>query len=118
MRVAQIVVEGASEYERKHQRIDASGGLEIVGVSDSEIAHVYAPPEFPASAVRDLRVPYVASGTPRRTWLNHVSEPRLIITPENVPEAVEEIWFGVAPAILPARAGRIAGATPRYVVGS
>jgi len=52
-------------------------------ISD-EIAHVYAPLQFPASAARDLRVPYAASGTP---------ETRVVITPDVVPEVVEEGWF-------------------------
>ena len=89
MRVAQILAEGAPEYERKHQRIDAA---EAVPLRDAQAAHVYAPKEFPASLVRDLRVPYVASGMPKQGW-RKVAEPRIVLTHDVVPEAVEDAWF-------------------------
>ena len=104
MRVAQIVVTGASEYERKSQRIDAAvlaaAGHAIVPAGSAEIAHVYAPPQFPASAVRDLRVPYVASSSPEQGLFRRASEPRGVITPEVVPEAVEEGWFELTRDVL------------------
>jgi hypothetical protein len=90
MRVAHLLAEGASEYERKHHRIDSANGVEP---ADAELIHLYAPAMFPASTVRGLRVPYVASGKPRQEFLRHVEEPRVLITPDNVPEAVEDIWF-------------------------
>ena len=60
MRVAQMILPGASAYERKSQRIDAAAlveaGHEVVGVDECEIAHLYAPAEFSASVARELRV--------------------------------------------------------------
>src|SRR4051812_24373376 len=90
MRVAQILVEGASWYERKHHRID---GVNAVPVDDADLVHVYAPDGFPPSTVRELRIPYVSSARPRQPLLHRVSEPARIITIENVPEAVEDAWF-------------------------
>jgi len=96
MRVAQMILPGASAYEMKSQRIDAAAlveaGHEVVGVDVCEIAHLYAPAEFDASIVRDLAVPYVASGRPKRSF-RRAPEPRVVVTPEVVPEAVEEAWF-------------------------
>ncbi|MGZ7081319.1 MAG: hypothetical protein ACXVJT_18030, partial [Thermoanaerobaculia bacterium] len=82
MRVAQMVVRGASLYERKSQRIDAAAlvaaGHEVVLIEAParapaphfDVTHVYGPPS------------HVASG-----------KARVVITPEVVPEAVEELWF-------------------------
>jgi len=111
MRVAQIVAEGASEYEKKHQRIDAANA---VPVADADIVHVYAPPEFPASIVRGLRVPYVASGRPRQTLFRRVPDPVAVVTPENVPEAVEDVWFDLART----HDAGVGGATQNHVIAS
>ena len=75
MRVAHILVEGASEYERKHHRIDS---VEAVAAADADLIHLYAPSEFPAAAVQGLRVPYVASGKPRQSIFRRVPEPAAI----------------------------------------
>lgn len=111
MRVAHILVEGASEYERKHHRIDSA---DTVAPADADLIHLYAPSEFPAPAVQGLRVPYVASGKPRQSIFRHVTEPAAIITPENVPEAVEDAWFDAAPA----NAARVHGETRNFVIAS
>ena len=95
MRVAHILVEGASEYERKHHRIDSTASVEP---ADAELIHLYAPLEFPPSTVSALRVPYVASGRPRQSFFRRAQQPAIVITPENVPEAVEDAWFA---AVIP-----------------
>ena len=123
MRVAHIVVPGASEYERKHARIDAT---DAVATDEAELVHLYAPQEFPASTILDLKVPYVASGVPRKRWLRRVIQPRIVITPENVPEAVEDGWFETlwsAGALARAvarekRAGEGTRAPQKYVIAS
>jgi glycosyl transferase family 1 len=113
MRVAQIVVQGASEYERKHHRIDSA---DAVPLAEAELVHLYAPRDFPAAAVRGIRQPYVASGAPRQSFFRRVPEPSVLITPENVPEAVEAGWFENRRG-----AGSPAGEQPerlRHVIGS
>ncbi len=97
MRVAQIILSGASEYERKSQRIDAA----LPGVERAEdaggfdLAHVYGPAPLPR-----LRIgaPYVANAPmPRRWWQRRLPQPRAVVTPFDLPEAVEEAFFA-APA--------------------
>src|SRR5262245_60151677 len=82
MRIAQIVTPGASEYERKSQRVDFAALSEAghqVAVHQSadvetDVAHVYGPP-------------------PRRVRVPHVVEAAL-----SVPEAVEEAYWLAASA--------------------
>ena len=79
MKIAQIVVPGASEYERKSQRVDfaalSQAGHQVAvykdprDLRDEEVAHVYGP------APRRMRVP-------------HVVESELAL-----PEAVEEMYW-------------------------
>jgi glycosyltransferase involved in cell wall biosynthesis len=112
MRIAQILLPGASAYERKSQRIDLEAlrnGHEVVFVAARElraqpfdVAHVYGPPDAQRSDFVGLQVPYVAPSRPRPHWLafRRASEPARIVTPlrdtENalVPEAVEDSYFG------------------------
>ena len=105
MRIAHLLLPNASEYERKSQRIDfasLSGRHEVVVVtlddvrgSGAEIAHVYAGEELsPADFVR-FPIPYVSSmplKTSRWSWRKPV-EPRRVLTPFDLPEAVEDAWF-------------------------
>ena len=120
MRIAQIVLPGASAYDRKCQRIDHAGlaavhdvtvvPMEEAARSGADVAHVYGPPE-PADFVR-FPIPYIATAPPpaRSLWSAGLlarltgaglrarhSREGLIVSPvgENaVPEAVEEKWFG------------------------
>jgi glycosyltransferase involved in cell wall biosynthesis len=80
--VAQILLPGASEYERKCQRVDfaalspqhqVSVYDDVGKVTGAEIAHVYG--QWRRRLLRPLRVPYVES---RKV---------------DLPEAVEEIYF-------------------------
>lgn len=105
--IAQILLDGASEYERKSQRIDAVGlAASHTITSDpagADLAHVYGPSPIPAGAARRIGIPYVASSAPARSRLSFrkTPQPRQIITPlrgtalEFVPEAIDESWFEV-----------------------
>jgi glycosyltransferase involved in cell wall biosynthesis len=105
MRIAQIILPGVSAYERKSQRADLvslSAQHEVVVVtpgeartSGAQVAHVYASGELPASEFVRFPLPYVASADVRRsrwTWRKPVG-PRVIVTPENLPEVVEDAYF-------------------------
>jgi glycosyltransferase involved in cell wall biosynthesis len=102
MRIAQIVLPGASEYERKCQRVDlaalTAAGHEIVDVAQAEVAHVYGPKNLPSSEFIGFPLPYVASGTVvqrRWAWRRPVA-PRQVVSPLGetlLPEAVEESYF-------------------------
>lgn len=103
--IAQIVLDGASEYERKSQRIDAAAlAASFTVVADpaaADLAHIYGPSPLPAAAVRRIAIPWVASAAPlrRRFDFRRAPLPRAILTPlrggygEFVPEAVEDAWF-------------------------
>jgi hypothetical protein len=122
MKIAQVVLPGASAYERKSQRIDLAlltPDHEVLVVqepgevrgSGAQLAHVYGPPLLPPARFQGFTIPYVASGAmPRRRFaLRRPPDPAYIITPELVPEAVEETYFAC-------RAGSPAG--PVYTLGS
>jgi hypothetical protein len=108
--IAQIVLTGASEYERKSQRADRealSADHQIVVVDDpravtrADVAHVYAPPHLPRSLFRDFRIPFVSSGrlARRRFPFGRSAEPRTVVGPvagENIEllaEAVESAYW-------------------------
>jgi glycosyltransferase involved in cell wall biosynthesis len=95
--IAQVVTADASEYERKSQRIDAaalaaSGHTIVEDVRGAEIVHVYAGGELPRL---DLRKPFVANvgSKKRRFAFRRGVEPREIVTPFNVPEAIDDAYF-------------------------
>jgi glycosyltransferase involved in cell wall biosynthesis len=114
MRIAQIVLPGASQYERKSQRADfatlsqshsvvtllpeSSSQLEL---PDAEIAHVYGPAEIPAALVRNLSLPWVSNAPVRKDRLfgkaprqpSHLVSPLDVDGAVTLPEAVEEVYF-------------------------
>jgi hypothetical protein len=115
MRIAQVLLPGATEYEQKSQRIDrqalAGAGHEVLLVEPAEVpesgaavAHVYGPAVLDGRFFRGWRLPFVASGkvrTPRFT-LRPPPQPARRFTPlketadpaiESLPEAVEEHYF-------------------------
>jgi glycosyltransferase involved in cell wall biosynthesis len=103
MRIAQIVLAGASEYERKSQRADRAALAERHEVVDdprkAEVAHVYATGTLPRRDFIGFPIPYLASAPlaeARWSWSKPVP-PRLIVTPENLHEAVEDHYFDVQP---------------------
>jgi Glycosyl transferases group 1 len=111
MRIAQIVLPGASEYERKSQRADHAtlserhevivASIEAVRDLQADVAHVYATGDLPASAFVGFPFPYVASSDVRKsrwTW-RRPAPPRRVVSPlaeEPLPEVVEEGYFSMA----------------------
>jgi ketosteroid isomerase-like protein len=103
MRVAQIILPSASQYERKSQRADRaalSSPVQLVDEwRDADVAHVYAGAELPG----DLRieVPYVSSHPMQHSrwrW-RRSAEPARVVTWRDLPEVVEDAYFaGEAPA--------------------
>jgi Glycosyl transferases group 1 len=106
MIIAQLLLPGASEYERKSQRIDAAAlsvehEVRVGAVAGAGIVHVYAPSELDPAAIRDLTVPFVsnARAKSRRLAWRKTMQPVRVITPVKdtadafVPEAVEESYF-------------------------
>jgi hypothetical protein len=123
MRIAQIILPSASEYERKSQRLDRSAlspshdvvviPLEEAAASGASVAHVYAGADLPAASFRRFPIPYLASAAiPRSRWpFGKPVEPRFLVSPLTdrpeadpairdprsaicLPEAVEEAYFG------------------------
>ncbi|MBK5258781.1 MAG: glycosyltransferase [Thermoanaerobaculia bacterium] len=109
MRIAQTIIEGASELERKSQRIDFVGlsdshevvlvpSASLAGVS-ADLIHVYGPELLPAAPFIGLTIPFVASGrvARRRLAIRQPPQPRALVSPiDSLPEAVEELWFSAA----------------------
>ena len=106
MRIAQIVLPGVSQYETKCQRADRaalSGQHEFVDdVRKADVAHVYAGMDLPRGDFVGFPVPYVASAplaSARWDWRKPAA-PRVVVTPENLPEVVDDRYFA-APATPP-----------------
>jgi len=95
MRIQQIVTPGATEFDRKSQRIDAAALPGVYVEADPELVHVYGPlAEVPSGR-------YIAGDLPRkrRFAIMKVRQPERVIAPMPadgrvvVPEAVEERYF-------------------------
>jgi glycosyl transferase family 1 len=115
MRIAQIILPTASEYERKSQRVDRaalSANHEVVVIppeevaaSGAEVAHVYATGELPSALFRRFPIPYVASADVARSrWpFGQAVAPGYVVSPviekveesryQPLPEAVEDVYF-------------------------
>ena len=100
MIIAQLLLPGASEYERKSQRIDYASlseehDVRIGHASGADLIHVYAPEEMSI----ELDLPYVSNARPKRRFFRESAEPERVITPLKdtpdafIPEAVEEKYF-------------------------
>ena len=106
MRIVQIVLPGVSHYETKSQRADRaalSGQHEFVDdVQKADVAHVYAGMDLPRGAFVGFPVPYIASAplAPARWAWRKPAAPRVVVTPENLPEVVDDRYFA-APATPP-----------------
>jgi glycosyltransferase involved in cell wall biosynthesis len=98
--IAQLVLPGASEYERKSQRIDfellsAEHDVRIGEAADADLIHVYAPEVMRV----ELKLPYVSNVRPKRRRFRRIAEPERVITPLKetadafIPEAVDEKYF-------------------------
>lgn len=103
MIIAQLLLPGASEYERKSQRIDfaalsAEHDVRIGYANGADLVHVYAPEPMWI----ELDVPYVSNARLKRRRFRRITPPERIITPLKdtadafIPEAVEETYFGEA----------------------
>jgi hypothetical protein len=120
MRLAQIVVPNASEYERKCQRADQealASKVELVALKDAQVAHVYASGPLPTREFIDFPVPYVATAPVEisRWSLRKPRVPAAVVPAvgeKALQEAVEEAYWGPA---LPRREGeaRIIGSYAR-----
>jgi hypothetical protein len=90
--IAQLLLPGASAYERKSQAIDAvSLGAEhdvrVGAVADADIVHIYAPRILDPAALRDITLPFVSNVRPkasRFSW-RKVRQPARVITPLKEP---------------------------------
>ena len=110
MRIAQIVLPGASEYERKSQRADQAAlserhevivvAIDAVRGLQADVAHVYADGDLPAAAFVGFPIPYVASSDSRKsrwTWKRPVPPVRVVspLAEDPLPEVVEEAYFSL-----------------------
>ncbi len=105
MRIAQVVLPEASEYERKSQRIDQLAladrhevvlvTLDEVAASGAQVAHIYASEELPSRSFVRFPVPYLSSANLRKSaWsFRKPVPPSHVITPLEMPEAVEDAYF-------------------------
>jgi hypothetical protein len=124
MRILQIMLPGASEFEKKCQRIDIaslSPKHEVMVATSTrdtppaDIAHIYGPVPLPSGPLVGFTMPYVASSAPARSrfswrrpsqpaariWsaaampsLSREQSGSMAAALQIVPEAVEEIYFG------------------------
>lgn len=106
MRIAQIVLPGLSRYELKSQRADRAALAErheiVEDVRNADVAHVYSSVDLPRATFAAFPVPYLSSApmsSARWSWRTPV-EPRVVVTPENLPEVVGNEYFA-APAATP-----------------
>lgn len=109
MRIGQLILEGASLYERKSQALDAmtlADGNDVIVWSDRippdapavDVIHVYGPATFPARIADEMPAPYVAAGGPRKSRFRFkaITQPARRISAtgsDAVPEAVEDQYF-------------------------
>jgi hypothetical protein len=99
MRVAQIVFPALSEYERKSYAADRAALAErhelVDDVRNADVAHVYSSVPLPRRDFVGFPVPYLSSAPlagARWSWRKPV-EPRIVVTPENLPEVVADAYF-------------------------
>jgi hypothetical protein len=125
MLIAQILLPKASFYDRKSQHLDATAlaahhevmTTSFVGAAEAgaAIVHVYGPGGFPAPP-QGFMVPYVASAEPQKPrfrWRKGIP-PRAIVSPfDNLPEAVDEVYFDRPAPIDPQRTPKVLGSFGR-----
>jgi hypothetical protein len=110
MRIAQLLLPGASSYERKSQRLDAAAlasqhDISLIHnageASGFDLVHVYGPRELPPALFTGFPLPYVASGTVQKPRFAFRSprQPEYSLAPVEsddftlLPEAVDERYF-------------------------
>lgn len=92
MIIAQLLLPGASAYERKSQAIDAVSlaaehDVRVGAVADADILHIYGPRVLDPAALRDITLPFVSNARPKRgrfSW-REVRQPERVITPLKEP---------------------------------
>ncbi|HSY49167.1 MAG TPA: glycosyltransferase [Thermoanaerobaculia bacterium] len=105
MIIAQLLLAGASEYERKSQQIDfaalsAEHDVRLGEIANADLVHIYAPRELDPAVVRDLGLPYVSNALPKTHMFRKTVQPTHVITPlkgtdaTHIPEAVADAYFG------------------------
>lgn len=111
MRIAQIILPEASQYERKSQRADRAALQDRYELTDdwgkADLVHVYTGRELPPSL--RIAVPYVSSASMTRSrwpW-RRAPEPARVATWRELPEVVEDAWFTREP--------RLQGDSPKVV---
>jgi hypothetical protein len=104
MIIAQLLLPGASEYERKSQAIDfaalsAEHDVRLGELADADIVHIYAPRDLDPNVVRDLPVPYVSNARPKERMFRKSVQPIRVVTPlkdtsdTHIPEAAADVYF-------------------------
>jgi hypothetical protein len=99
--IAQLLLPGASEYERKSHRIDFASlstehDVRVGEIGDADLIHVYASRDFEMKLDR----PYVSNARPKRRRFRRNVEPQRVVTPLKemadtfIPEAVSDEYFG------------------------
>lgn len=118
MRIAQVILPAASEYERKCQRLDRAGlasrhevlmvDAAVVPDTATDVVHFYGN-DLAASVVKGLERPFIASVEPYAGRLRFTfrppTRPRYVVSPiapidpdarlQLLPEAVEDEYFEV-----------------------
>jgi hypothetical protein len=138
MRIAQIVMPAASQYECKCQRVDAAAlapehqvvlmkNVSEARESDADVAHVYSATPLPASSFTGFTIPFVASAelkSGRWLWRRpatpaHIVSPATEVTSTgrfvHLPEAVEDEYWQIETdrGSLPSRPAKVVGSAAR-----
>ena len=100
MRLAQILLPDASQYERKSQRIDEAGlrGKHELVTGAADVTHVYG------------REAYVTAGAVYPRWMWWRRATKILVSPigeRAVPEAVEDRYFDASRAEVPSVAREV-----------
>lgn len=131
MRIVQLVLDSASQYERKSQRVDFAAlsaehevtvaSAETFRPAGADLVHVYASAPLPPSLFRRVSVACVssaglASGRWRPGWLTaRPTAPTVLVSPladeeagvaHRLPEAVEERYWEWKETATPGKDGR------------
>ncbi|MEA2165188.1 MAG: hypothetical protein QOK37_3315 [Thermoanaerobaculia bacterium] len=129
--IAQLLLPGASAYERKSQAIDAAAlsadhDVRIGSADGADIVHIYAPRVLDPAAVRGITAPFVSNARlsiGRWHWRKPPRPARVISplkeTPDTfIPEAVDDHYFdpGSRQAVGRATIGTFSRASVRNIV--
>ena len=97
MIIAQLLLPGASAYERKSQAIDAAAlpaehDVRLGDLASADIVHIYAPRILDPATLREITLPFVSNARPkaaRFSW-RKVRQPLRVITPLKEPAPPRE----------------------------